>query len=212
MAGQPKLRHKKAQRRLEDPTRAHVQALYSEQYTTFDALRAAMVQNGIVDHGINPYDCIQRAIDDTASDYLLLRRKIDRDTHGDPTKLEDHPLYYFHEHVREAMVRYSTFAMQYDIQKRQIKLGETRVALLAHTLRSVLTGLGIDQDTVREVPRLLIQQLQIEQTKSEHTNPARNAQPQRIDPLKAEALAEILHNESEVEIIDVDPDSNGHAK
>lgn len=169
-----------------------------------------MVQNGIVDHGINPYDCIQRAIDDTAGDYLLLRQRIDRDTHGDPTKLEDHPLYYFMEHVREAMVRYSTFAMQYDIQKRQLKLSETRVALLAHTLRNVLTTLGVDQDTIRQVPRMLIAQLQIEQQKTESTNPARNAQPSRLDPAKAEALAEILHNDAEVEVIEQEQAPEGN--
>jgi hypothetical protein len=166
-----------------------------------------MVQNGIVDHGINPYDCIQRAIDDTATDYLLLRRAIDRETHGDPNKLEDHPLYYFMEHVREAMVRYSTFAMQYDIQKRQLKLSETRVALLAHTLRQVLLPLGVDPDTIRQVPRMLIQQLELEASKDQ-VNPARNAHPSRLDSNKAEALAEILAHDSEVEIIDAP--ENGH--
>lgn len=202
MAGQPKLRDKKRQNA--SPTHAHIAALYAEEYTTFDALRASMVQNGIVEHGVSPFDCIQRAIDDVAMDYMLIRRKIDLDTHGDPNKLEDHPLYFFHEHIREAMVRYSTFAMQYDIQKRQLKLGETRVALLANTLRTVLSKLNLPPDQIREIPRLLINQLELEQA-----NAPRNgrAQQTRLDPVRAEALAEIIGNDAQIEIIEA-PNGN----
>jgi hypothetical protein len=167
----------------------------------------AMVQRGIVDHGINPYDVIQRAIDDTALDYMLIRDQIDKDTHGDPNKLEGHPLYEFHERVREAMVRYSTFAMQYDIQKRQLKLSESRVALLATTLRNTLITLGLTQDQIKAVPKLLIEAIQAEETPN--WNNFQGSSAPHLDANKAEALAEILHYDSEVEIIDVDENTNG---
>jgi hypothetical protein len=159
-----------------------------------------MVQRGIVDHGINPYDAIQRAIDDVTFDYVLIRNRIDKDSHGDPAKFTAHDLYPIHETIREAMVRYSTFAMQYDIQRRQLKLSEARVALLAVTLRNVLTGLGVSQEKIKQVPALLIQALQNEEP--QQNGREATSGPQRLDPIKAEALAEILVNDSEVEILD----------
>lgn len=182
------------------PKHQYLADIYAEKYTSFDALRQAMVKNGIVEHGINPYEVIQRAIDDTTTDYLLLRTRIDRDTKGDPTRLVEHELYPYMEHMREAMVRYSTFAMQYDIQKRQLRLSETRVALLATTLRTVLQNLGVDHDTIKQVPRLLIEQIKAEEPRG----PNIGAGQTKLDPEKAEALAEILSNESQIEIIDAD--------
>lgn len=147
-----------------------------------------MVQNGIVDHGINPYEVIQRAIDDTSIDYLLLRKKIDRETHGDPNKLINHPLYDHMEHIREASVRYSAMAMQYDIQRRQLRLSESRIALLAHTLREILPQLGVPPDQIKRVPQLLIEQVK-------HQQPSFNQN-------KATALAEIIGNDAEIIIED----------
>jgi hypothetical protein len=160
-----------------------------------------MVENGIVEHGINPYDVIQRAIDDTTTDYLLLRKQIDRDTHGDPDLIVDHPLYPYMESMREASVRYATFATQYDIQRRQLKLSETRVALLAHTLRTVGESLGLTNDQIKKIPQLLIAEVAANQPR---TN---NGLETRLDTTKATALAEILHHDAEVEVIDIDDDS-----
>src|SRR3954454_8056558 len=121
MAGRPKTRQRRQELQERNQTRhqnsntprhKYLADIYAEKYTTFQALRQAMVQNGIVEHGINPYEVIQRAIDDTTVDYLLLRREIDKDTKANPQALVDHPLYPYMEHMREAMVRYSTFAMQ----------------------------------------------------------------------------------------------------
>jgi hypothetical protein len=168
MAGRPKTRAKREQQALAQkngtpdlsqsgrmtPKYQYLADIYAEKYNTFQALRNAMIANGIVEHGINPYDVIQRAIDDTTTDYLLLRRAIDKDTNGDPEALVDHPLYPYMEHMREAMVRYATFATQYDIQKRQLKLSETRIALLSNTMRDVLTQMGVPHDQIRQIPRL----------------------------------------------------------
>lgn len=212
MAGRPKTRAKrlaaqqngnghKHTRRNKPPKHQYLADIYAEKYTTFDALRTAMVQNGIVEHGINPYEVIQRAIDDTTVDYMLLRRQIDKDTKGNPANLTSHPLYPHMESMREAMVRYSTFAMQYDIQRRQLKLSETRVALLAATLRTVLTQLGLTHDQIKAVPRLLIEAIQEDEPRSPHGN---NVYQDKLDPNKANALAEILANDAEVEVIDLD--------
>jgi hypothetical protein len=216
MAGRPKTRQRREEQARRDskpknhnnhaPRHKYLADIYAEKYTTFDALRQAMILNGIVEHGINPYEVIQRAIDDTTTDYLLLRRQIDRDSHGDPTKLVDHPLYDYMEHMREAMVRYSTFAMQYDIQKRQIKLSETRVAVLAVALKTTLTNLGLNHDQIKQTPRLLIEAVKSQEPKANaHAN---HLGQQRFDETKATALAEILHHDAEVEIIDVDQPQN----
>lgn len=149
-----------------------------------------MVRNGIVDQGIPPYDVIQRAIDDTTMDYMLVRQRIEKDTGGNPTSTAEHPL---HEHMvrmREAAVRYSTFALQYNIAQKQLQISETRTAILATTLRTVLTDLGVAPEKIRQVPALLIEQLKQEQP--------------HMDEDKATAIAEIVHNDSQVEIIDVD--------
>lgn len=168
--------------------------LYAEKYSTFDALRIAMVQNGVVEHRVSAFDVIQRAIDDTVTDYLLLRKRIEADGHGNIESMVEHPLYEVMERVREAMVRYSTFAMQYDIQMRQLKLSEARVGILSHTLRQVLGGLGLNQEQIRQVPKLLIEAIQAQEPN--------NFRATKLDPVKAEAIAEILGNDVEVEILD----------
>jgi hypothetical protein len=167
--------------------------LYAEDYTTFDALRKAMIRNGVVEHRVSAYDVIQRAIDDTVTDYMLMRQRIEKDSNGNIAEAIDHPLYPSMEKAREAMVRYSTFAMQYDIQLRQLKINEARVGILASTLRNVLVGLGLNHDQIQKVPQLLIEQL-----KSGEKNPRQT----KLDAVKAEAIAEILANDSEVEILD----------
>lgn len=170
-----------------------LRGIYAEEYTTFDALRKAMLNNGIVEHRVSPYDVIQRAIDDCATDYLLMRQQIERDSGGNIKKATEHDLYYDMERIREAMVRFSTFAMQYDIQMRQLKLSEARVAILATTLRTVLTNLGVNQEVIRQVPKMLIEQLVSEQQRG-------NNRSSRLDGDKATALAEILANDTEVVI------------
>lgn len=171
--------------------------LYAENYSTFDALRVAMLRGGVVEHRVSPFDVIQRAIDDCATDYLLLRQRLERKHHGNIEEMTDDPLYAVMERVREAMVRYSTFAMQYDIQLRQLKLSEARVGVLAATLRNVLNGLGLNPDQVRQVPQLLIRELQGAEGQSQRN--------QHLDVQKAEAIAEILHNDTEV-VIELDED------
>lgn len=167
--------------------------LYAEEYTTFDSLRKAMIRNGVVEHRVSAYDVIQRAIDDTVTDYMLMRQRIERDSNGNIEAAIEHNLYHSMERAREAMVRYSTFAMQYDIQLRQLKISEARVGLLASTLRNVLNQLGLNHDQVSRVPQLLIEQLKSNET---------NVRQTKLDAVKAEAIAEILANDSEVEIIE----------
>jgi hypothetical protein len=166
--------------------------LYAEEYTTFDALRMAMLKKGIVEHRISPYDVIQRAIDDCATDYLLLRQRLESKHHGNIEDLTDDPLYEVMTRTREAMVRYSTFAMQYDIQLRQVKLSEARIGILGATLRTVLQNMGMPHDQISKVPQLLIEQITARE-------PA-GLRASKIDAQKARAIAEILHNDTEVTI------------
>lgn len=166
--------------------------LYAEEYTTFEALRMAMLKKGIVEHRISPYDVIQRAIDDCATDYLLLRQRLESKHQGNIEDMTDDPLYEVMARTREAMVRYSTFAMQYDIQLRQVKLSEARIGILGATLRTVLQNMGMPHDQISKVPQLLIEQIT-------NREPA-GLRASKIDAQKALAIAEILHNDTEVTI------------
>jgi hypothetical protein len=104
------------------------------------------------------------------------------------------------------MVRYSTFAMQYDIQLRQVKLSEARIGILGATLRTVLQNMGMPHDQISKVPQLLIEQITARE-------PA-GLRASKIDAQKARAIAEILHNDTEVtieldddEAIDIDAEA-----
>lgn len=202
MAGRPKLRAAREARERANgtvrsrPTHEDLVEVYSEEFTTFQQLRKVLVQKGIVEHGLNPYEVIQRAIDDVSLDYLITRRKIDQDTNGDPNKLVDHELYEHMEHMRESMVRYSTFAMQYDIQKRQLKLSESRIALLAASLRVVLLNFDVPQDKIKEVPRMLIEAIKSE------TPWQGNPFGPKLNDEKANAMAELISGDDiEVEVV-----------
>ena len=87
--------------------------------------------------------------------------------------------------------------MQYDIQQRQLKLSESRIAIMAHVLRSILPNLGVNQDQIRQIPRLMIEAIK----EKEHGA----WQNSHLDGAKAEALAEILAHDATVEIIDIEP-------
>lgn len=171
---------------MKAPTYPALAAIYAEKWNTFDAMRAAMVQGGIVEHGISPYDCIQRAIDDVTTDYLLLRRKIDKESNTIEEHIE-HPLNDHCEHLRECMVRYSTFAAQYDINNKNLKLSEARLALLSNGLKEVARSLKLTETQTQQLPSMLINIF---------------AQTQRLDETKTTALAEILGNDAEIEIIE----------
>lgn len=185
------------------PTDEHAADIYAQRHTTFEALRTALVKNGIVEHGLNPYEVIQRAIDDTTTDYLLTRKRIESDTRGNIKKFANHELYDHMVEMREAAVRYSTFATQYDIQKRQLKLSESRIALLAVALRSTLTDLGINPDQINRIPKLLINTLQQHESTGNPAIPKPNHE-------QANAIAEIMHRDAIIEVEDLKDDTNGH--
>jgi hypothetical protein len=211
-ARRERTRERRAQKRFEEgkqnlrsqlaQDKAVLADLYAEEYTTFDALRAAMVKRGIVEHRVSPYDVIQRAIDDCVTDYLLLRQRLETKHNGNIKDMVEDDLYDVMTHAREAMVRYSTFAMQYDIQMRQLKLSEARVGILGATLRTVLQNMGIPQDQINKVPQLLIEQIT-----SREVGGLRTA---HLDAQKAQAIAEILHGDAEV-IIDVEDQTDAAA-
>lgn len=188
MAGRPKAR--RAKQLWGRPDYPELQAVYAEKWTSFDAMRTAMVQRGLVEHGLSPYEVIQRAIDDVTTDYLLLRQHIEREC-GTIEQAHEHKLYNHMEHLRECAVRYSTFATQYDIKNRMLQLSETRVALMAHLFREVGLAMGLDDDQIRRIPEAMIAAISSEQ----HGG---------LDEDKARALAEILANDSEVEIVDAE--------
>jgi len=162
---------------------------------TIKRLRAQLVSNGVVELNIDPTDALQRAIDDVTTDYMLIRQQIHAELADDPDRLDEffeHELYPEAVRLRQQMSQYATYAIQYKLAERHIRLSETRTALLACTLQTTLEELGIDYDTIKRVPGLLMKNLM----DSEHA-PV-------IDVVKAEAMAEILINGAEVEILDPD--------
>lgn len=172
-----------------------------DDWNLLENLRQTLIRRGLVEHRISPTEAIQRAIDDVTIDYLALRHYIDQRT-DDPNEQQSHPLIDRLHYLREAMVRYSTFATQYKLAEQQQKVSEARTALLAYSLKEVLSKLGIDDETVAQVPKLLIAHLS-EQANEGARGEGRSKSAQ-LDPNKAEALVEILHNDSEVVILEED--------
>lgn len=182
-----------------------------DKWVKLDQLKAMMIQGGIVEHRISPLDALQRAIDDVTMDYLALRNFISNSDHvqnsQDRVAAEHtHPLTARADYLRECMVRYSTFASQYKIAERANKMNEARTALLAFALKEVLTRLNVPQDQIAQAPKMLIQVLAEKHNhdpNSEFTD-GRDGLPRgrstALDADKAEALVEILHNDSQVVI------------
>lgn len=161
---------------------------------TLTSLRKEILRRGITESNLAPEEVLQRAIDDAATDYLLLRNTIRAELGDDPDNVEgffNHPLFDVAERMKAQMAQLSTFAMQYKVQERSMRLSESRTALLAFTLQRTLEQLGVEHETIIRVPGLLLKNLQ----NSEHAP--------KIDLAKAEALVEILGNHSEVVIEDV---------
>lgn len=148
-------------------------------------LRRLMIRYGVVEHRISPYEALQRAIDDATLDYLAIRTLVDRESDS-PSDLVHHPLYREMCTARETMVRYSTYAIQYDIAAKQQKLTETRVALLAHALQITLRQMGIPEQAIKDAPSKLIDNLQ-------------KADP-KLDSMKATAITEIMNEDATVTI------------
>jgi len=86
--------------------------------------------------------------------------------------------------------------MQYDIQKRQLKLSESRIALLAASLRVVLLNFDVPQDKIKEVPRMLIEAIKSE------TPWQGNPFGPKLNDEKANAMAELISGDDiEVEVV-----------
>lgn len=173
----------------------------SDDWDLLENLRQTLIRRGLVEHRISPTEAIQRAIDDVTLDYLALRHYIDQRV-DDPSEQQSHPLIDRLHYLREAMVRYSTFATQYKLAEQQQKVSEARTALLAYSLKEVLSKLGIDDETVSQVPRLLIEHLASQANNGERGNPL--SKTSQLDENKASALVEILHNDAEVVILEED--------
>lgn len=214
---QPKRQHHQVLKRNDFPddrlpTHPHLAEQFrNDKWKTMDQLKAMMIQGGIVEHRISPLDALQRAIDDVTMDYLALRDFIQTSKHvtedDEPLAAEHtHPLAHRADYLRECMVRYSTFASQYKIAERANKMNEARTALLAFALKEVLSRLGVPQDQITQAPKMLIQVLAEKHNhdpNSEYTDGRdglERGRSTRLDPAKAEAIAEILHNDSEVVI------------
>jgi hypothetical protein len=198
MAGQPRTRRQKEQLHqlaMRENIRNYREQTDDERAETLKALKRELLKNGVVEWNVDPAEALQRAIDDTTLDYLLIRQQIDAELGDDPNRLDeffDHDLYPEAVRLRHEVTQYATYAMQYKLTERAIRISEARTALLAYTLQRTLEELDIPYDTIKRVPGLLIKNL----TSGEHAP--------NIDPQKAEVLAEIMLDNAEFEIVDID--------
>lgn len=161
-----------------------------------------MIRKGIVEHNLSAYEVLQRAIDDVTTDYLLVRSHIDREALTISAQVH-HEFKEYMDHLRECMVRYATFAIQYDIQSRALKVSETRVAVLATALKELLQQpeFGLSQEVLVTIPGRLVEII-----RGEHMEASNGLNSfHRMTPTRITALAEILDGEAEIEIVDVDP-------
>jgi hypothetical protein len=201
MAGRPKTRAKQEalhQLALRENFRGYREQDPDTRANTLTALKSEILKKGIVEHNIQPEDALQRAIDDTTGDYLLLRSRIRAEIGDDSDRLQeffDHELYPEAERLKSQMAQLSTIALQYKLADRNMRLDESRTALLAFTLQRTLEQLGVEYEVIRRVPGLMMKNL----GDSEHAP--------KIDLKKAEALAEILGNDAEIELNTIDSTS-----
>ena len=138
MPGQPN--------RRDQTKRAENQRKYAE----LKAMRDRWVQEGLVQHGIEPYKALQRVIDDSVFRYLEECERNDqiRAAGGLVSDRRERGL------GRE-MASYAQMAMQYNLEDRRVSADERRTALLAVLVQVVAARLGIAPDQIKKVPGLM---------------------------------------------------------
>lgn len=134
-----------------------------ERYRQLEELRTRAVQAGLVEHGLNPIDCLQRLIDDAMIAYILHQQEAD--AYLTSTPKPDPKLIKQYEtqarSLRREAAYFAGLSVQYNLQDRQTKVQEGRLILMVELIQRVLRHPDIDlaPDKIKEVPRLMQQSL-----------------------------------------------------
>lgn len=157
-------------------TRAEARAATKEQRRArlkeLEELRTRAVQAGLVEHGINPINVLQRLIDDAFMQYMLAQQDYDNYTVDHPElgkiidarnpklaelrRLENRVRAY-----RREAAYFSGLSVQYNLQERQTQVAEARIQLFMHALQQTLRHPDIDltPDKVKLIPGIMKQKL-----------------------------------------------------
>lgn len=117
--------------------------------------RADLAKRGLVEHGLNCFDVLQRAVDDTATDYMMLQEVLNELGSPWEAAAEKPIMYQMMVDLRAEMTKYSALAIQHNLAARQAQLSEVKVALLGRVLKTALQELGVTEDQIKKIPAIL---------------------------------------------------------
>lgn len=123
--------------------------------STVKEKREELARKGLVDIDLNPVDVIQRAIDDTAGDYAIMRAIMDEYETPQEAFRKRPFLAEYSASLRSEMTKYATLALNYNLAERQVRLREVEVAILGRLLKHTLEEIGVPAETIRQLPKAL---------------------------------------------------------
>lgn len=142
-----------------------------ERYRQIQDLRTRAVQAGLIEHGLDPIQVLQRLIDDGFIDYMLARQEYDSFVASNETeqiKNLEHPLLKETRRLERRMLAYrreaaylSGLSVQYNLQDRQTRVAEARIQLFMQALQQTLRhpDINLSPDKVKLIPRIMKEKL-----------------------------------------------------
>lgn len=152
--------------------RAATKAQRRARLKELEELRTRAVQAGLVEHGINPINVLQRLIDDAFMQYVMAQQDYDNwiadhpeldnkiDTRN-PKLVELRRLENRVRAYRREAAYFSGLSVQYNLQERQTQVAEARIQLFMHALQQTLRHPDIDltPDKVKLIPGIMKQKI-----------------------------------------------------
>jgi hypothetical protein len=173
----PKTRAKSALQVAQAKERADVKAATkadrAARLEEMKEIRTRAVQAGLVEHGLDPIQVLQRLIDDAFIQYLLAQQDLDGfladhpnvtdnlDT-GSPYVKEARRLENRVRAYRRESAYFSGLSVQYNLQERQTQVAEARIALFMQAMQQALRHPDIDlpPDKYKLLPGIMQKALQ----------------------------------------------------
>lgn len=159
-----------AQAKDRETVKAATKAERQQRLAELNELRTRAVQAGLVEHGMDPIHVLQRLIDDAFINYLMAQQDYDNFLVANPNlgidtrnpklselrRLENRVRAY-----RREAAYFSGLSVQYNLQDRQVRVAEARIALFLQALQHTLRHPDIDltPDKVKLVPGIMKQKL-----------------------------------------------------
>lgn len=150
-----------AQAKSREEVRLKDKAQRLQRYKELEELRTRAIQAGLVVHGLNPVEVLQRLIDDAFIAYALAQQEADEYLTSTSNNLLDQKVIRNNENRARALRREAAYfaglSVQYNLQDRQTKVQEARLGLMVTVIQRVLRHPDIDlpPEKVRQIPRLM---------------------------------------------------------